>query len=142
MKYRVIVVVIINNSRGEFLICKKPKNLGIFPGQWALPGGGIEEKEKMLEAVEREVKEETGLRVSEITPLYFTDDLQKKYLRSGTVEKHYMIYLYFRARAADDRVKLGEEFEDYSWVKIADLGKFDLNKATVKTFKKLGFLKK
>ena len=33
--WRVIVVGVIQNSSDEYLICRKPKNLGVFPGQWA-----------------------------------------------------------------------------------------------------------
>ena len=39
---RVIVVGLIHNGRGEWLLCKMPAERGVFPGQWGLPGGGIE----------------------------------------------------------------------------------------------------
>ena len=39
---RVIVVGVVQNIAGELLICKMPLGLGVFPGQWGLPGGGIE----------------------------------------------------------------------------------------------------
>ena len=53
MKARVIVVSVIRNKKGEILLCKMPENRGVYPGQWALPGGGIEEGEKMEEALHR-----------------------------------------------------------------------------------------
>ena len=32
-RWRVIVVGVIQNARDEYLICRKPKNRGVFPGQ-------------------------------------------------------------------------------------------------------------
>jgi len=47
VQFRVIVVGIVQNELGEYLICKMPKGRGVFPDQWGLPGGGIEEGEMM-----------------------------------------------------------------------------------------------
>jgi nucleoside triphosphatase len=140
MKYRVVVVAVIQNKNGKYLICKKPKDKGIFPGQWALPGGGIDEKERMDEALHREIWEEVGLKISDITPLYFRDDVQKKHFPDGKVEEHYMIYLMFGCKALGLEVKLNQEFEEYAWVRQTRLNEYNLNRATVKTFKKLSLL--
>lgn len=67
---RVIVVPLIQNNRDQYLICKKPEALGVFPGQWGLPGGGIEAKETMEAALRREIREEVGLEVFDIEPLF------------------------------------------------------------------------
>jgi nucleoside triphosphatase len=53
MRTRVIVVPIITNSLGELLVCKMHEHRGVFPGQWGLPGGGIEEGESMIDALHR-----------------------------------------------------------------------------------------
>lgn len=140
MKYRTIAVAVIYNNKGKVLICKKPEGRGVFPGQWALPGGGIEENEKMEEALRREVWEEVGLKIKEIIPLYFRDDVQPKYYPDGKVEEIYMIYLLFTCKAVGEEVRLNREFEKYAWVGAEDLGGFDLNKATKMTLKKIGFL--
>ena len=39
MRQRVIVCPVIQND-GEYLLCKMASDRGVFPGQWALPGGG------------------------------------------------------------------------------------------------------
>jgi 8-oxo-dGTP diphosphatase len=53
------VAAIIQNEAGKILLTRR--NIEPFKGQWCLPGGHIDENEKVLDAVIREAKEETGL---------------------------------------------------------------------------------
>ncbi len=41
MRQRTIVCPLIQND-GCYLLCKMADNRGVFPGQWALSGGGVE----------------------------------------------------------------------------------------------------
>ncbi len=43
-----------------------------FEGSWALPGGFVEERERVAEAAPRELAEETGLRVSRLSCSAYT----------------------------------------------------------------------
>ena len=63
MKTRLIVCPLIRNKEDKYLICKMPKDRGAFPGQWALPGGGIKPEENMFDALKREMKEELDIKV-------------------------------------------------------------------------------
>lgn len=141
MKTRVIVCPLIKNVREEFLICKMPKERGAFPGQWGLPGGGMEAGENIFDALKREISEELGDKItfSEITPWTFRDDKRIKLYPNGTTEEIYMIYLIFDCIAENEEIILNEEFEKYKWVKKEDLQNYDLNEATKITFEnKLG----
>ncbi|MBD5535649.1 MAG: NUDIX hydrolase [Lachnospiraceae bacterium] len=54
--------VIIENDKGEILLQKRRDN-----GCWALPGGSMEIGEKFVEVAKREVYEEAGLEIGELT---------------------------------------------------------------------------
>lgn len=141
MQRRVIVVAVARNVRGDYLLCKMPRNRGVFPGQWGLPGGGLEDGERMNDALRREMREEVGLELTEIFPLFFKDDLRVKAFPDGHGEEVYMIHLIFEVWVRDDRVKLNQEFEEFVWVEAKDLDAYDLNVATRETFRQLGLLK-
>jgi putative (di)nucleoside polyphosphate hydrolase len=55
--FRASVVAVIERGDGTILAFER----GDAPGNWQLPQGGIEQGEEALDAVWREVKEETGL---------------------------------------------------------------------------------
>jgi 8-oxo-dGTP diphosphatase len=50
------VAAVIKNDRGQVLVHRRADN-----GQWSLPAGAIDPGETPAQAVEREVREETGL---------------------------------------------------------------------------------
>lgn len=55
MRQRTIVCPLIQND-GCYLLCKMADDRGVFPGQWALSGGGVEPGERIEEALRREVR--------------------------------------------------------------------------------------
>ena len=141
MRQRTIVCPLIQND-GCYLLCKMADDRGVFPGQWALSGGGVEPGERIEEALLREVREELGeqLVLSEITPWTFSDDIRTKTYADGSQEEIYMIYLIFDCVAANREVNINEEFQAFAWVKAEDLGTYDLNIATRKTLTLKGLL--
>ncbi len=141
MRQRTIVCPLIQND-GCYLLCKMADDRGVFPGQWALSGGGVEPGERIEEALRREVREELGeqLVLSDITPWTFSDDVRTKTYADGSQEEIYMIYLIFDCVVANREVKINEEFQAFAWVKAEDLGSYDLNIATRKTLTLKGLL--
>jgi len=47
----------------QMLLCRLSERVGMNPGCWTLPGGGLDFGEDPEDAVVREFKEETGLLV-------------------------------------------------------------------------------
>ncbi|MFD6324436.1 NUDIX domain-containing protein [Streptomyces sp. NPDC058442] len=61
--------VLIVNSLGQYLLHLRDANKPICdPGTWSLVGGAPEGEETLEEAVAREIREETGLVLDEVTP--------------------------------------------------------------------------
>ena len=60
----------------EVLLIKRGKDP--FKGQWSIPGGGLEYGEKIVDAVIREVREETGCEITLIGLLDVFDGLPAK----------------------------------------------------------------
>jgi nucleoside triphosphatase len=137
---RLIVVGVVQNEAGEILICQMPRERGVFPGQWGLPGGGIEEGETAEAALRRELQEEVGLEVDQIQPLFFTDGTYHKTFPDGSQREIYMLFLLFSCRADSLKVQLNAEFKEYHWVNPGAVKDYDLNVETVKTFSRLGLL--
>ncbi|MBD2784492.1 nucleoside triphosphatase NudI [Xenorhabdus sp. DI] len=141
MRQRVIVCPIIQNN-GEYLLCKMASDRGVFPGQWALSGGGMEPGETMEEALRREIREELGeaLEITEVKPWAFRDDIRVKTYSDGTTEEIYMIYLIFDCLSANRDITFNEEFQEIAWVSPEAMKDMDLNEATRITFTKKGII--
>src|SRR6187431_844175 len=69
---RVAAKAIIVNDKGQVLIIREastgPDNTKV--GQWGLVGGRLEPGESFLEGLQREVREETGLKVQVEKPVH------------------------------------------------------------------------
>ena len=63
-EYHLTVLGVIMRPDGRFLITKRVKTKAWAPGWWEVSGGAAQAGEESEEAVRREVKEETGLDVS------------------------------------------------------------------------------
>ena len=138
VKHRTVVVGLVRNAEGELLLCRMSDDRGVFPGQWGLPGGGIEPGERMEEALHREIREETGLEITRLEPALFSDGEYTKTLAGGERQRVYMVFLLFHCLAASETLVLNDEFAEYAWVADEGLFDYDLNAETERTFESLG----
>jgi 8-oxo-dGTP diphosphatase len=68
---RIAVNGIVKDKRGVLLIYR---DIDPCKGCWVLPGGAVMFKERLKSAAEREVREETGLKVKAVKYLGYYDD--------------------------------------------------------------------
>lgn len=139
MKTRIIVSAIIENSKGEILIGKKPQGRGVYLDCWHLPGGGLDKGETLGQGLIREIREETGLEIANIEPISFSDGVAKKH-KDGKVEDVYMIFHDFKCAAKTDNFKISDDLIELKWVAKQEIKNHNLTPPSQKLFKYLGWI--
>jgi 8-oxo-dGTP diphosphatase len=71
---RVAAYAVVRDAEGRVLLTRESERSD-YPGYWALPGGGVEHGEHPLDAVVREVREESGLDVRPVGLPRVLDDV-------------------------------------------------------------------
>jgi acetyl-CoA carboxylase carboxyl transferase subunit beta len=103
-------------DNGRILLVRRGAASGAYPGRWSLPGGKVDHGEPLTHALEREVGEETGLRVE-------VGDLVSRHEElPDTGVGHYVI-LVFRAAVTGGELAASDDVDDAEWVQqsaIAD----------------------
>ncbi len=99
-------------------------------GQWTLPGGAVEAGEPLRTAIEREVREETGLAV-EAGPVV---GLLERIVRdeAGRARYHYVLidFLCTLVAGAPTDVVCGDDCPEARWVSPSDLGGLAVTEGT------------
>jgi putative (di)nucleoside polyphosphate hydrolase len=122
-KFRPNVAAIILNRNGEILVCERKNDRGA----WQFPQGGVDGKESILEALEREVLEEVGIPATDYKTIEFRDGyyyLYPKRIRKnkkwdGQEQTYFLCKLKKKAKGPD-LGKNNPEFRAFDWVKPED----------------------
>jgi 8-oxo-dGTP diphosphatase len=96
---------------GKVLVVRRarPPAMGVY----TLPGGGVELGETLVEAVKREVREETSLDIHPVGLAGYREAIARDAL--GRVERHFVI-LPFAARWIAGEPLLSEELSEAHWI--------------------------
>ena len=101
---------------GKVLVVRRARKPAL--GIYTLPGGGVETGETLVQAVTREVREETSLEIAPVALAGHREAIMRD--PQGGVERHFVI-LCFAARWLAGEPKLNEELDDARWLDPADL---------------------
>ena len=114
--FRAGVGAIILGKNGKVLAFERRD----IPGAWQLPQGGLDEDESPLEAIQREIHEETGINVKDLELLSTESRLlayelppEARSKKTGRGQVQY--WFLFRFVGRDEAITLGDEKEFRAW---------------------------
>ncbi len=126
---KIVVGILVYNDENKIFLGKCHK----WGDKWVVPGGHLEWGETLFECVEREVKEETNLEVSDIELI----GVQESIFSEEFYEKRHMVFLDYCCKAVNSDIKLNDEIQEYVWMTPEEaLKKLRLAKATTEFIKK------
>lgn len=105
---------------------------GTNHGKYDFPGGKIKVGESITKALERETKEEVGMKVKIGKPFFI--DEWRPVVKGEQIQ---IIGIFFMCEAIDSKVQLSSDHDDYQWVTLSDYLKFPLIEATEHAFQVL-----
>ena len=106
-------------------------------GVWAVPGGRIELGETLAEAAEREVREETGIRIRAGEPVWSFDSVVRD--AEGRVAFHYVIVDLLADYVAGEPCA-GDDALAARWARPEDLAGMTVSPPTLELLERIGFL--
>lgn len=106
---------IFDEKREKVLLTQRMDN-----GRWCLPGGHMESGESAAEACEREVWEETGLKVraSRLLGVYSNPD-QLVIYKDGN--KAFFVVLNFEVQILEGKLGLSDETTAFGWFSLEEM---------------------
>jgi 8-oxo-dGTP diphosphatase len=115
---------------GQVLIVKR----GHEPrkGEWSLPGGRVELGESLMDAVRREIREETGLEI-EVGPV--VEIFDRIHRLDGRVRYHFVIVDYLCTRVGGE-LCAADDAEDAAWVSSDELEDYGVNEFAAAVIRK------
>ncbi len=113
---RLTVTGVLPDERGRLLLVRRADN-----GQWVLPGGGMDSGERVVEAVVREVEEETGIHVKPVNLLgiYSNPDVAISY--ENGARKYHVVSIMFLCEPMYGEPRLTDETVEWGYYWPHDL---------------------
>ena len=101
-------------KNNKYLVTKRPFDDDYMPNFWDTPGGTIEFGEKIIDALNREIKEETDLNVKVGNVIFCHNHLSGK-------ERH-QFELVYSCDYIGGEIKLDpKEHQEYRWVTLKEM---------------------
>lgn len=97
-------------------------------GVWAIPGESVNLGETIKKAAEREIFEETGIRIEATKPVYSFESIDHD--ENGKVRFHYYV-VDLETEYLSEEIIPGDDADDAAWVTAEELTKKNVNPRTL-----------
>ncbi|EGQ9764616.1 NUDIX domain-containing protein [Vibrio alginolyticus] len=121
MQKQRVSALMVNRQNAEIILIKRFKEGRDY---WVFPGGGVEPKERLEQAIVREVFEETSLRIDNYQQVFSV-------VNRGRKEHFYLINVQFfeprlSSHSPERATQSSSNRYELTWVKLNDLSKLNL----------------
>lgn len=124
---------IIVNAEGKLLTIRRSKTHPLWPLYWDLPGGELDFGEDSKKGIIREIKEETGLKVKDISVFDVMSGLNDR--------NEFWVTICYTARSSKSKIRLSYEHDDFKWIILNEFKKLKMspkNKKFIEKYKNYG----
>lgn len=119
----VVGAVIIDQQK---VLLQRNSNESVYPNLWELPSGKKNPLETTGDALVREVREETGLTVTQAVPFYVFDyHIDKSLEIRDSVQINYLTVV-----ANPQSVAISQEHQNFAWVSVEKLSRYGVTNLT------------
>jgi len=132
MRAPVIAVGAIVRRRDDVLLVLRgtPPN----ENQWAIPGGRLHLGETLQQGAEREILEETGIRIKAGDVVFTFEHIERD--SDGAVQFHYVV-LDMAAEYLSGELRAGDDARDACWIPLKQLAQWPVNSTTLRALHQL-----
>lgn len=111
------------NDEDRILLLRRSRHDSHNPGLWEFPGGKIDAGEEIADGLMREVHEETGLLIGELSNIAH---IESELIRKGKYEGRLYLALFYAIQKIGGNLTLSDEHEATSWETLQGAEKLDL----------------
>lgn len=119
MQTQKLVVAALIINEGKVLLAKRPSSKKIGPGKFHLPGGHVEFGETLQQALEREIREELGIRIEAGEPFF-----SFSYAANNGASFTIGLVLNTKLLSKSDEIRLTADTEQVAWASESELTEF------------------
>lgn len=118
------LAVVTREAKPHVLLIRRKKDP--FAGTWALPGGFVDENEKLADAARRELREEAGVAVGDLEQLHTAGD-------PGRDPRGWTVSVVYLARVAPNELKpiAADDADAVAWFPLEKLPKLAFDHAMI-----------
>ncbi|MDE3111145.1 MAG: NUDIX hydrolase, partial [Acidobacteriota bacterium] len=121
--------VVVSNGRALLIKRGSPP----LEGEWSIPGGLLEIGETLLEAVKRELREETGL---EVRPLDLIEVFERIELDGSGTARYHFVVLYYFCETMGGEARAGSDVTHVAWARPEELVQYSVSSTATRVIMK------